>query len=386
MASVLVSGPAAAGDRQALGWTASSPYRRLIGVGGIGEGMFFSLDGERTLRRNESRSGRLIDARDYCKLHIVSHYVASLLGSRPGSATCQVLPIGRVGDDAAGHRLVQEMESAGIDVRWVAVDGERRTLTSVCWRYPDGSGGNVTARDSAADRVSTADISAVLPLLHAAEGRTIAVALPEVPMPVREHLLSIATDERAYRVASFTCSELDTALASGVLRNVDLLALNEDEATVLAGRRFEHRRPAACLRACADVLHAAQPDMRIIVSAGAHGAYVSDRGDWVFQGALPVQPVSAAGAGDALLAGVLAGLAAGMPLVADRRRDGELAAAFDLGVLLAAYSVTSPHTIHPQANLPSLLAFGRQLGVHCATTAARYLTTAPGRCGQEELP
>ena len=67
---------------------ATSPftrYRALIGTGGIGSGMFFALDGNHTLGREESRSGHFLDRRDYCKLHIVSHYVRRLLGSRlPG--------------------------------------------------------------------------------------------------------------------------------------------------------------------------------------------------------------------------------------------------------------------------------------------------------------
>ncbi len=36
-----------------------SPYRLLVGVGGIGTGVFFALDGGRTLGRNESRLARL---------------------------------------------------------------------------------------------------------------------------------------------------------------------------------------------------------------------------------------------------------------------------------------------------------------------------------------
>ena len=45
----------------------------MIGVGGIGSGVFFALDGNHTLGREESRGGRFLDRRDYCKLHIVSH-------------------------------------------------------------------------------------------------------------------------------------------------------------------------------------------------------------------------------------------------------------------------------------------------------------------------
>ena len=58
-------------------------YRAMIGVGGIGTVSFFALDGNRTLGREESRGGRFIDRNDYCKLHIVSHYVKALLGRGP---------------------------------------------------------------------------------------------------------------------------------------------------------------------------------------------------------------------------------------------------------------------------------------------------------------
>ena len=63
-----------------------SPYNRLVGIGGIGTGIFFALEGDHTLGRNESRAGRLLDVRDYCKLHIVIHYVAKLLGAHPSGA------------------------------------------------------------------------------------------------------------------------------------------------------------------------------------------------------------------------------------------------------------------------------------------------------------
>lgn len=52
----------------------------MIGTGGIGSGMFFALQGNHTLGREESRAGVFLDRRDYCKLHIISHYVKVLLG------------------------------------------------------------------------------------------------------------------------------------------------------------------------------------------------------------------------------------------------------------------------------------------------------------------
>jgi hypothetical protein len=69
-----------------------------------------------------------------------------------------------------------------------------------------------------------------------------------------------------------------------------------------------------------------------------------------------------------------------MPFVsAEARGNGwALSSALDLGVLLAAYSVTSPHTIHQEANLPSLLAFASDLGVDVPEATARYFAVPDG--------
>ena len=57
-----------------------------------------------------------------------------------------------------------------------------------------------------------------------------------------------------------------------------------------------------------------------------------------FLPAFPTRMVSTAGAGDAFLAGVITGLVA----------DLSLTQAQELGSLVAALSVTSPHTINPE--------------------------------------
>src|SRR5512139_4115739 len=123
-------------------------YRAMIGVGGIGSGAFFALTGNATLGREESRGGRFLDRRDYCTLHIITHYVKTLLGP-----LFETLPIGRVGDDAAGQELLREMGRAGLDLRYVEITPGSRTLSSFCLVYPDGSGGNLTTTDSASGLV-----------------------------------------------------------------------------------------------------------------------------------------------------------------------------------------------------------------------------------------
>jgi sugar/nucleoside kinase (ribokinase family) len=355
-----------------------APYRRLVGVGGIGSGIFFALEGDHDLGRNESRPGRLLDVRDYCKLHIVAHYPAVLLGARADVGPFHVLPVGKVGADEAGLRLRAEMERAGMDVRFVEVVKGHPTMLSVCFQYPDGSGGNVTTVDSAGSCLTAGDVNLAETWLTP---ESIALAVPEVPLAVRLHLLRRAGEKGALRVASLTRAEVEEARATGFLSLVDLLALNEEEAAALAEAPFPSEAPEPVLRRLADVARAARPGMRLVVTAGVHGAFAFDGPGWTHAPALPVPVASTAGAGDALLGGILAGLAAGLPFAgsaAPRASLGErpLTSALDLGALVAAFKVTSPHTIPPDLSLDALLAFAGEHGLRFAEGFARLLPAA----------
>ena len=163
-------------------------YRVLIGTGGIGSGTFFELSGNQPLGREESRSGRFLDRRDYCKLHIVSHYVRTLVGS-----SLETLPIGAVGDDDAGKRLVDEMVAAGMDLRYVQVLPGEQTMFAICLVYPDGSGGNLTVDDSACARIGPEDVAAAETDFARHAGAGLALALPEVPLAARASLLAMGS-------------------------------------------------------------------------------------------------------------------------------------------------------------------------------------------------
>jgi len=124
----------------------------------------------------------------------------------------------------------------------------------------------------------------------------------------------------------------------------------------------------AGLDSCAAVLTQAQPGMNIVVTAGRRGAYAYADGIWDHCPALTAPVARTAGAGDALLGGVVACLAAGVPLACPGWRRAEsgdeaLKTALDFGVLLAAFSVTSPHTIHPKANLGAPRSFAADRGL-----------------------
>ena len=301
-------------------------YRALIGTGGIGSGIFFALDGDHTLGREESRSGHFLDRRDYCKLHIVSHYVCRLLGP-----DFPVIPLGMVGADEAGDRLLGEMAAVGLDTRYVGRAEGRRTLYALCLIYPDGSGGNVTENDSACAAVDAGWIAQAEPDFARYAGQGIALALPEVPLDARQKLLALGTAHGFLRVASFTSAEI--VELAGRLDEIDLLALNLDEVAALAGVSAEGSDPEGIVRAALAKLG---PEAWLTVTAGSQGSWSWDGASLTHLPILPVRVEGTAGAGDAHLAGILAGLAAGLSL-----RD-----AHQLGALTAAVAVQSPHTIN----------------------------------------
>ena len=352
----------------------SSPYHQIIGIGGIGTGMFFALQGEHTLGRNESRAGVLLDARDYCKLHIVLHYVAKLVGGSPQGIPFRVVPIGIVGNDDSGLRLREEMRAAGMDVSCIRQHPQKPTLFSLCFQYPGGDGGNITTSNSAAAELSAADLDQMVPsLLASASKRTIAVAVPEVPLEVRWHFLELATKAGAFRAGSFVPGEIASARAAGFFSLLDLLAVNQAEAAELLGLHLSPQSPQEFIAACLRWIESKYPGLKMIVSAGEHGAYAFSHGTWGYSPAPDTSVVSTAGAGDALLGGVLAGLACGCPLLGTGAADPTLIeSALDLGVLLGSFKCLSPHSIHPSASLEALIEFASGLGLQFSRNLDRH--------------
>ena len=324
-------------------------YDALIGVGGIGAGAFFQLSGNETLGREESRAGRFLDQRDYCKLHIIAQNFSALLG-----ADFPTILLGRVGEDDHGRRLVAEMKSAGLDVRHVGLCPGEQTMFSICFLYPDGSGGNLTTEDSACSRVDAAYVERGRPDFARYRGRGIALAAPETPLESRAALLRLATEYGFFRAAAFNSLELPAAMADRLLSHVDLLALNRSEAeAVLQVKPGALDAQELAIRTT-DRLKRDYPRLQISMTAGAEGSWFCDRTHVRFTSALAVAVRTTAGAGDAHLGALLAGIAAGLSNLQ----------ACQLAALVAAYSVTSPHSIHPDLDGSSLRKFAAQLDIH----------------------
>jgi sugar/nucleoside kinase (ribokinase family) len=333
-------------------------YQAMLGVGGIGTGVFFALNGEHTLGREESRSGHFIDRRDYCKLHIISHYVQALLGEE-----FVTLPIGKVGADESGGRLLQEMGAVGMDLRYVQSLPGTQTLYSFCFIYPDGSGGNLTTDNSACDQVGAEDVARAEADFSRFQARGVALAAPEVPLTARRKLLELGTQHQFLRAAAFNSAEIVPALETGMLAVTDLLALNRDEAAAVAGNRPDGGSPQSIVEAALARLQTANPKLQVTITAGKEGSWSWDGKSLRHVPAFPARLVSTAGAGDAFLAGVIAGLAANLPLHQ----------AQELGSLVAALSVTSPHTIDPQIERRSLHSFSSAFSRSLSQAVTRLL-------------
>ncbi|REE87362.1 sugar/nucleoside kinase (ribokinase family) [Paenibacillus taihuensis] len=338
-------------------------FTRVIGTGGIGSGILFQLADAHTLGRNESRLGELTGNWDYCKLHIICHYPAVLLGDG-----IDLYPIGKLGKDAEGYALLAQLEDTGMSAAYVDMVEDARTLFSVCFQYPDLSGGNITTSNSASGLVTASDIGRALAGLPPAAGGELMLAAPEVPLEARIALLAEGRARGSFNVASALASEADAFRRLGGCGLTDLLAVNREEARCIAGldETCEDGGREIAER-CYELLRAEQPDIRLIMTDGADGCYSYAAGIGVHTPALRVAAVSTAGAGDALLGGVISGLCCGLPLMKERADavfgETPLSSAVELGVLLAALAVTSPHSIHLDADAGLLGQFASEHGL-----------------------
>lgn len=327
----------------------SRQYDQLIGTGGIGTGMFLLLEGNHTMGRNESRAAKLVPYKDYCKLHIISHYVAVLLGAQINGGF-QVWPIGKVGEDEPGQGLIDEMEKIGIQTKLVNIAHGLSTMYSVCFQYPDSTGGNITTSNGASEQVKPSDIQFAFNSVRGCGQRTIVLAVPEVPVSARVELLRKGRNEGAFNTASLLASEIDEFERLGGFHLTDYLSINIEEAKAIARINVESIDSEAIVQACIQKLTTLHDHMSISITDGPNGSYGYHGGTLEYIPPLRVNAVGTGGAGDAFLAGVLAGLACGLPFLKGKKDlefgDTPLESAFELGTLVASFSVTSPDTIH----------------------------------------
>jgi ribokinase len=318
---------------------ASLRYHGIIGTGGLGSGKYFVLNGDHTLGREESRSGHFLDISDYCKQHIILHYIKVLLGP-----SFKVIPVGKVGDDDIGHSLFNEMKDTGFDMRWIRKEPQTSTLFSFCYCYPDGSGGNLTTDNSASSMVDAGYIENTIPQMRELGQRGIIMAAPEVPVAARKRIIELGKDYGLFCTASFTTGEMDEVLKSDITGKIDLMAINSDEAAAVAGNKNDAMITHTIVNKAIEKLMLRNSSIMLTVTDGRNGSWCWDGTNLNRFPSMKVRAVSTAGAGDAFFSGIIAGLALGLPL----------SEAQQLATLVAGLSVCSPDTINKGIDRHSL--------------------------------
>ena len=317
-------------------------YQTIVGTGGLGVGTVFKSQDMHTLGRNESRLAELTESRDYCKLHIVFHYLAKML-----TPHVRVVGVSKVGKDEYGAHCLTMMEGAGVETDFIATSKSSPTMRSMCLLYPDNSGCNVTSSNSACNEVTPEYIEQCMKALGDA-GNMVIVALPEVPFASRKAMLELGKQCGAFCAATVPTADAKRFLTEDCMALCDLLAINIDEASALCGvNAFDSMDDA---RLCAEMLTTQYPWMKLWITLGKMGSVTASDGEIYWQEALPVSVIaSTAGAGDAGLAGILIGLALGLPFHKQHQDafwcETPLASAVELGIMFSGISIESPDSI-----------------------------------------
>ncbi len=341
-------------------------YTHIVGTGGIGSGILFLMSGNHTLERNESRMAKLLPGKDFCKQHIIMHYVSVLLGAKAGGKF-QSFPIGKVGNDHTGKELIEMMKKAGMNTKYISISADSSTLFSVCYQYPDNTGGNITTEESACSKVLPEDISHFFNKTDLNRQKEIILAAPEVPLVPRIKLLEYGRKRNSLNIASVLSSEINEFKSMGGFEIVDILSINIDEAKSIAQISEDPSESKTIVDACIRTLVNINPAISILITDGPHGSYCYENNYLEFTPVPDVDVISTAGAGDAFLAGTIAGISCGLKLtkgVSDNYfSETPIKSAVELGTLVASLSVTLEDTIHPTANTELLYTFAKQNAV-----------------------
>ena len=215
----------------------------------------------------------------------------------------RVALLGRVGDDAFGQLILDTLTGAGVDTRFVTVDGELRTGITVHLTQADdramltypGSLKALTVGDVTDELLSSAGH------LHYGSLYLQTGLLPDWVQIVKrakrlELSVSLDTNWDPQETWNYGLRE--------ALEHIDILLPNEQEALHLSG--------APDLATAFETLSAQAP--LLVVKQGAAGASAWHRSERFTRSVVPAQGGDGIGAGDSFDAGFLAGWLRGFPM------------------------------------------------------------------------
>jgi len=214
-----------------------------------------------------------------------------------------VTMLGRVGQDAFGDAMLDNMMMQGVETGYILRDRREPSGIALIQIQEDGDNSIVVA-PGANGRVSIDDVYRATELIW---GASFLVAQFEVPLPVVRHAIGIAASKGVPVVLNPAPAY---AVDPGFLEGVYCLVVNETEAETLTGMAVADL-PGA--RAAGIELQAMGVPV-VIVTLGGQGALLVAEGKPLHVPARQVTVVDTTAAGDAFIGGLVASLDRGMDL------------------------------------------------------------------------
>jgi ribokinase len=233
--------------------------------------------------------------------------------ARAGAKTAM---IGRVGDDDFGRILMENLDACGVDSSEVTIDPARGSGMSVAILQDDGEYGAVIVSGANLE-IDALSLGKIFTRLG---GTKILILQNEIPHGVNVAAAGAARNAGATVVLNAAPAR---ALGSDLLDNIDVLIVNRVEAEEMSGKPvFDQQSAEAALVNLAGKIPA------VIITLGGGGLVVGAAGKApVFISAIPVQVISAHGAGDCFVGVIAAQLAKGKSIVEASHAANRAAAA-----------------------------------------------------------
>ena len=227
--------------------------------------------------------------------------------------------IGRVGDDAHGRRLCQDLQRDGVDCSGVATTAA--CASGVALIVVDASGRNtIVVVPGANALLRPADVEPHLSKL--VRGSVVALQL-EVPLDTVAHTATLARARGALVVLNPAPAQV---LDDELLALVDILVLNETEASMISGIAVDALDDAS--RAARQLRE--RGAATVLITLGSKGVLAATAAGTHHHPARAVSVVDTTGAGDTFVGGLCAALL----------EDRDLTAAIEWGQAAAAIQVT----------------------------------------------
>jgi len=224
----------------------------------------------------------------------------AVAASRMGA---QVSFVGCLGDDDFGSNLRGCLTSEGVDITKVRTCEKVRTGVGIITVTPDGENSIVVAPGANA-RFNNEDVENASSAIADAD-----VLILQAEVPVETNLRAIEIAKKANTAVLLNAAPA-VGLPTALLRNVDALVVNRDEASTIVGDEEREVSPSGLARRLASF----GPD-RVVVTLGAEGALHFDGQDVTTFEAFPVDCVDATAAGDAFVGALATMRAEGVRLV-----------------------------------------------------------------------